>query len=167
MTRPLTGFLTYPALLAVLLAFAGCDKGTNQGPTGAALPRGDQAPPADDEVGGVPTIKKIMTRLTKGPRSLTPVIGQELHAEQPAWETIQGQTKEFVRLAEALGKNDPPKGGKESWAKLTAEYAESAEALDRAAQAKDRDAALAAHGKLERSCMPCHREHRAFGPGGG
>jgi hypothetical protein len=107
-----------------------------------------------------------MARLTKGPGSLTPVIRQELQAEQPAWETIQDQTREFVRLAEALGQNEPPKGGKESWAKLTADYAESATALDRAAQARDRDAALAAHGKLASSCMPCHKEHRGFGPGG-
>ena len=35
--------------------------------------------------------------------------------------------------------NEPPKGSKESWAKLTLAYADSAAALDRAAQAKDAD----------------------------
>src|SRR5262249_24912132 len=34
------------------------------------------------------------------------------------------------------------------------------------AQAKDKDAALAAHTQITNSCMSCHREHRAMGPGG-
>ncbi len=63
---------------------------------------------------------------------------------------------------------DPPRGGKDSWAKLTAAYAESATDMDKAAQAKDAATALDAHGKIEGSCMACHRVHRGMGgPGGG
>ena len=46
-------------------------------------------------------------------------------------------------------------------------YAESATALDRAAQAKDQAAAKAAHGKLTESCKGCHQQHRGMGPRGG
>src|SRR4051812_22387492 len=37
--------------------------------------------------GATPSSKEIMSRLTKGPSSLTPVIGNELAAGQPPWET--------------------------------------------------------------------------------
>jgi hypothetical protein len=108
-----------------------------------------------------------MGKLTKGPNSLTPVIGKELEADPPAWDTIQPQTKEYARLAAAMGKNDPPKGTKESWTKLSAVFADSAAALDKAAQARNRDAAVEAHGQIAGSCMECHRAHRQMGPGMG
>jgi hypothetical protein len=108
-----------------------------------------------------------MNKLTKGPGSLTPAIGNELKANPIPWETIQGQTKEFVALAAALEKNDPPRGSKDSWAKFTADYSEAAAELDRAAQAKESDAARAAHETLGNSCTSCHREHRRMGRGMG
>jgi hypothetical protein len=107
-----------------------------------------------------------MTKLAKGPNSLTDVLGKELKQDQPPWVTIQGQTKEYALLAAELSTHNPPKGSKESWATSTTAYAGSATDLDKAAQAKDKDAALAAHGKLANSCMACHREHR-MGPGMG
>src|SRR5205823_3288273 len=89
--------------------------------------------------GGAPSkIKEVMGKLTKGPNSLTPLIGNELNEAQPPWETIQSQTREYAQLAATLGQYDPPKGHKESWAKLASAYAESAADLDKAAQAKDK-----------------------------
>jgi hypothetical protein len=122
--------------------------------------------------GSSPTIKEIMGKLTKGPNSLTPIIGEELEAENPPWETLQPQTKEFAQLASSMGKNTPPKGHQGSWEKLTSAYAEWASDLDEAVQAKNKAAALEAHGKLAGSCMACHREHRVMrkgmgGPPGG
>jgi hypothetical protein len=119
-----------------------------------------------------PSIKEIMGKLTKGPKSLTPVIGEALEAENPPWESLQQQTKEFVQLASAMGKNTPPKGHNASWEKLTSAYAEWASDLDEAVQAKNKADALEAHGKLAGSCMACHREHRVMrkgmgGPPGG
>jgi hypothetical protein len=114
-----------------------------------------------------PEIKQIMVRLTKGPNSLTPVIGNELKSATPPWDSIQGQTKEYAQLAADMGKYDPPKGDKDSWAKLSAAYAGLATDLDRAAQARDKDAALAAHGQITNSCNSCHRQHRVMGPGMG
>jgi hypothetical protein len=113
-----------------------------------------------------PEIKELMGKLTKGPTSLTSMIGKELETDPPAWETIQPQTKDYAKLAADLGKYDPAKGSKESWAKLTTAYADSATVLDMAAQAKDTNAARAAHKLILNSCMECHREHRG-GPGGG
>ena len=94
------------------------------------------------------------------------LIGAELKAEKPAWETIQPQTKEYAQLAADMAKHDPAKGSKESWSKLAAEYAGLATELDKAAQAKDKAAATAAQEDLASSCMACHRQHRG-GPGGG
>ncbi len=108
-----------------------------------------------------------MTKLTKGPNSLTPLIGNELGQNPPPWETIQGQTKEYVQSASELGTYDPPKGAKESWIALTTAFADSAAELDRAAIAKNKETALVAHDQLKNSCNACHQEHRRMGRGGG
>ena len=159
---------------AVVLSCGGCGE-SNQAPQAvpvATPPAGAPAAvaPAADAASGdgsSPTIKAIMVKLTKGPNSLTPLLGKELKADEPPWETIQGQTKEFAQLAAAMGKNTPPKGHMESWEKLTSAYAEWASDLDQAAQSKSKDAALEAHGKLAGSCMACHQEHREMRKGGG
>jgi hypothetical protein len=175
MTRTLRVVLT-PTLLATLYACGGCAEGTGGGETGQgpANPSVVPAPPAEgvevqrSEGGGTsPSIREIMIKLTKGPNSLTPVLGKELKDNPPPWETIQGQTREFALLAAALGNSEPPKGSKDSWEQLTADYAGTAADLDRAAQAKDSAAALAAHRLLAESCRSCHQEHRKMGPGRG
>ncbi len=144
----------------VLLAAAGCSDEAEPN-----LPPGGPGPePLIDTKTGTPTIRQIMGRLTKGPNSLTPVIGKELAAAAPDWKTIEPQTDEYARLAAALEKNTPRKGSPESWAKLSAAFTESAAALDKAAKAKDRDAALDAHNELTGSCMECHRQHRGGAP---
>jgi hypothetical protein len=114
-------------------------------------------------LGDSPTVKQIMGKLTRGPGSLTPIIGRALEADPPAWESIRPQTEEYARLAAAMGKNDPPRGGKESWSTLTSAFASSAKALKKAVEAKDREAALEAHSAITGSCMNCHREHRRGG----
>ena len=85
-----------------------------------------------------------MVKLNKGPSSLNSLIGQALKAEKPDWDTIQPQTKEYAQLASDMAKHDPAKGSKESWTKLTGEYTDLANALDKAAQAKDKAAATGA-----------------------
>src|SRR5579864_8056591 len=147
-------------------------QGYGQPPQGYGQPPqgyGQNAPDSGELVtnGATPTIKQIMRRLTKDPGSLTRTIGNELGANPPQWETLATQTREYARLAAALGQNEPPKGSKDSWAKLALAYANSAAALDQAVQAKDRAAALAAHGKISNSCMGCYGEHRRGGGMGG
>jgi mono/diheme cytochrome c family protein len=108
-----------------------------------------------------------MVKLAKGPQSLTPVIGNELGQDPPPWETIQGQTKEYAASATELGNYEPSKGTKESWRALTAAFAKSATDLDKAAGAKNKEAAKTAHEELKASCNACHQEHRRMGRGGG
>jgi hypothetical protein len=152
--------LALPVLLTVV-ALGGCGGSTNEsatdktapGVTGAAPPPPGEPAPAEAApipdvtvgTGSSPTIKEIMGKLTKGPSSLTPIIGEELEAENPPWETLQAQTKEFAQLASSMGKNTPPKGHQGSWEKLTSAYAEWASDLDEAIQAKNKSAALEAH----------------------
>jgi hypothetical protein len=162
--KPVHRAMVVFAILAVLLVAIGCGKDASGSP---AAPSG--GPP---QGGGPPgggrdsAIKQIMKKLDKGPNSLN-TIDKGLKADQPAWETIQPQTADYAKLAADIGKSDPPKGDKDSWSKLTAAYAESAAALDRAAQSKDLVAAKAAHRKLATSCMECHQKHRGGPPGGG
>jgi hypothetical protein len=158
------GGIVILAMVAVLWATVGCGgkadtAGSNQvasGGPGAGVP-------------GSP-IKQIMRSLDKGPNSLN-AIGNDLKAPQPAWDVIQKKTADYAKQAAELGMHDPPKGSRDSWAKLTASFASSAEELDKGAQANSLDRARAAQDKLSKSCMECHREHRGgpggFGPGPG
>ncbi len=162
MEKCLRRVLVFGLLLAALVAAPACNKSNNDDPVNPGV--GNGGPGAGG--GGPKTpIGDIMTKLGKGPQSLTETLGRELKTDPPPWDTIGPQAKEYAQLSASLSKYDPSKGSKESWTKQTASFAESAAALDRAADAKDKDAALAAHGALTKSCMACHREHRA-GPGG-
>jgi hypothetical protein len=158
------------ALLAVPLVAWGCKKTNSALPTQPSAPvppGGGLSPgPAAGPGGGGTGSRQIMTRIGKGPNSLDGLLKRELQADQPDWATIQPQASEYARLAADLGKAEPAKGSKESWAKQTSAFADSAAALDRAAQAKDLSGARSAQEKLGSSCMQCHREHRG-GPGGG
>lgn len=170
LTRSFRALKLAPLITIVLLAAAGCsdESEPNMLPLGPGPgAAGFGAEPPIDMKNGTPTIRQIMGRLTKGPNSLRPVIGKELEAEAPDWNTIQPQTDEFARLASALGKNTPRKGSTESWAKLSTAFSESADALDKASKAKNRDAALKAHSQITGSCMGCHRQHRGMEPGMG
>jgi hypothetical protein len=100
------------------------------------------------------------------PNALKFKIGDELKAAAPPWETIQPQTQEYLKLTTDLAKEEPRRGTKESWAKLTAGYTEAAAALDKAAQEKNKDAALAAHQALGTLCNGCHQAHLLRPPGG-
>jgi hypothetical protein len=117
--------------------------------------------------GGPPGIRQIMGKLGRGPGALTAVIGNDMQQDPLQWDTLQGHTKEYAHSTSELSKYDPPKGAKESWTKLTAAFTETAAELDRAAVAKDKEAARVAHDQLKNSCNACHQEHRRMGRGGG
>jgi len=109
--------------------------------------------------GKAPTIKDIMSRLNK-PGGLYPSISKELKADDTDWDEVHDQSKTFAKLAAELGKNTPPKGSPESWAKLTKEYADNARLLEQAAAKRDRTAANAARSRLGNdACKTCHKEH--------
>ena len=149
----------------LLLGAMGCSDDDGGGPSGAPnLPGPAMGGPAGK--GGKRTLEQIMSRLAKGPNSMTPVIGKDLKAEKPDWDTIQGLTKEYAQLAAQMGPETPPRGSAESWAKLTASFTASAEELNKAAIAKDKETALKAHESIANSCKACHQEHRPQGRGG-
>ena len=109
-----------------------------------------------------------MVKVGQGPKSLQSSLVDDLKQDQPAWDTIQGKAKEYAALASELGKNEPTKGDKGNWSKLTLAFAESAAGLDKGAHAKDKAQTKEALDSLGNSCMACHREHRTMrGPGGG
>jgi hypothetical protein len=170
MTRLSRGWCGSSVCLAALIMVSGCSEGNGndqeaQSPSGGAGGMPGGGGPGGGAPGS-PGIRQIMTKLAKGPSSLTPVIGNELGQDPPPWETIQGHTKEYAQSASELGKYDPPKGAKESWIKFTTAFAESAAELDKAAVAKNKETALVAHDQLKNSCNACHKEHRRMGGGG-
>ena len=111
----------------------------------------------DDET---PTVKKVMQKLHKGSSSEQKNLGKLAQATPPDWEAISKSTKDFVILGAALAKNDPPKGSKESWKKLTDEYFATAKSLDDAATDKNVDKLKAAQKKMGASCKACHNAHK-------
>jgi hypothetical protein len=174
MTRNLRDLAMVSACLGGLALAWGCDGSGGDDPNAPPIPRntggpglsGPGGPGGEPGKGGRSSpIRTIMTKLNgRGPNALQTLVGSELKVDQPVWETIQPQTKEYAQLASDLAKHDPPKGSKESWAKFAAEYAGFAAELDKAAQAKDKTKASEAHEDLASSCNACHREHRG-GPG--
>jgi hypothetical protein len=108
-----------------------------------------------------PTIKEVMKKLHKGNDCLRAKIDKGLKAGEPDWDTVQKETKEFKQMAEALPKNEPPKGTKEAWEKIAKEFVTNATAMDDAAKKKDKKAAQAAHGKMgNAACKSCHTAHK-------
>ena len=106
------------------------------------------------------TIKEVMAKLHKGSTSQQKALGKLAQANPPDWDAIGKVTKDFVILGATLGKNDPPKGDKESWKKLSQAYLETSESLDKAAADKDLDKLKAAQKTMGASCKACHSAHK-------
>jgi cytochrome c556 len=107
-----------------------------------------------------PTIKDIMGKLHKGAKSPLVQLKTQLKTEDPNWEQIQKETKDFVILGASLAKNDPPKGDTSAYKSLAANYFEQSKVLDDAAQKKDLAATKKAFSKLSSSCKACHSAHK-------
>jgi cytochrome c556 len=83
-----------------------------------------------------------------------------LKAKDPNWEEVQKQTKDWVAMAETLGKQKPPRGSDESWKKQSEKYLTTVKDVDSAAQKKDLDGMKKGLGMVGGSCMGCHSQHR-------
>jgi|HubBroStandDraft_6_1064221.scaffolds.fasta_scaffold1117961_2 cytochrome c556 len=112
---------------------------------------------ADDKV---PTIEDIMQKVNKGKGALFTQVKDAVQSGSPDWGNVQKMTKEISALADFLGKNDPPKGDKASWEKLTKAYTEKAKKLNDDAQSKNLSEVQADVKALGGSCQACHRAHR-------
>jgi cytochrome c556 len=87
-------------------------------------------------------------------------LGKQVKSKSPDWEAIQKETKEWVGVAETLGKQSPPKGTAESWKKQTETYMKNVKAVDEAAEKKDSAAATKALATVGASCGGCHAQHK-------
>src|SRR4051812_24118948 len=76
----------------------------------------------------------------------------QLKSKTPAWDEIQKETKDWVGVAETLGKQTPPKGTAESWKKQTSLYLTNVKAIDAAAQKKDAPGTTKAIATVGNSC---------------
>jgi hypothetical protein len=171
MIRVLVRSLVLPVCLALLVVVMGCSE-ENSNEAGMKPPPGTGGPgmagPAPaGKAASNPQLKEIMTKIGKGPQALQGSLGEALKQAPPTWDVIQGKAKEYALLTAELGKHDPVKGTKDSWAKLTKTFSESAAALNQEAQGKDPQKTQVALDALGNSCMSCHREHRIMGPPGG
>lgn len=147
LTRFVRRGASWAVAAAVALAWAG---------TATAQPGGGRGGP----------IRQVMMKIGRGPNS-TKAIGEELNGGNPPWKTIQDQAKDYVAMARTLAGATPSQGTKESWKEQTDNFAEAAEALNKAAKDRDLKAAQAAQDQLANSCNSCHAAHRRRGPGGG
>ena len=109
-----------------------------------------------------PSVKEVMKKINYRDTALCPSLGKRLKADAPNWDEVQKDAREFLTSVEALTKNDPPRGERASWTKLTNDYIADARALDGAAQRKDKSATVAAHAKVANPayCNNCHKAHR-------
>jgi cytochrome c556 len=112
--------------------------------------------------GKTPSVKEVMKKINYRDTALCPSLGKMLKADAPNWDEIQKDVKQIVANVEELPKNDPPRGDRTNWNKLTGDYLADAKALDAAVQRKDKSGALAAHAKIANPayCTACHKAHR-------
>src|SRR5947209_6183003 len=122
--RSLLRTLKLPALLAVPL-LSGCWDSGGTPPAIAPPP-----PPAGpvmsgpggpgDGPGSNPVIKEAMVKIGRGPGSLSSQLNQELKQTPPPWDAIGPQAHEVATLAASIVKEEPTRGDKDSWARLSA-----------------------------------------------
>jgi cytochrome c556 len=105
------------------------------------------------------TTKQVMGKMN-GKKGLPAKTNEAAAAGK--WEDAVKSAKEAKAVGEALGKNQPKKGDKESWEKLTKEYAEKAKELLEAAEKKDAMEVkkLSEVWTKNQNCKTCHDSHR-------
>lgn len=104
----------------------------------------------------VPDISEIMLKGHKGTDAYIARIRTAAKGEK--WEDAQKYAKTLAFFGENLGKNKPPKGDAESWAKLTKKYEETTKAVYKGTQDKDLKAVNAGLAGID--CKGCHTAHR-------
>lgn len=76
------------------------------------------------------------------------------------WEDAAKVSKDIKKGGEDLGKNEPHKGDKDSWKKLTKTFADNTKAMVDAIDKKDKDAFEKASKAIGGSCKTCHDSHK-------
>lgn len=83
-----------------------------------------------------------------------------LKSKDPNWEDVQKQTKDWVAMAETLGKQKPPMGTETSWKEQTTKYLATVKDIDAAAGKKDVDGMKKGLGMVGTACGGCHKNHK-------
>jgi len=110
----------------------------------------------------VPTrkdVKELMAKAHKGDNSTLASIQKELKAQSPDWARVGADVKSLHEMAEALRAAGPYAYhyvAYEHMQRAAGAYANNVNALDRAAQARDSKAAVAALAGLRGTCSACH-----------
>ncbi len=107
-----------------------------------------------------PSIKQAMGKLHKGGTAALPSLKKALAQDSPDWKGISTTATLVSDLSAAITEQKPPKGDQANYTKLAKAYASSAAALKTAAEKEDLAGAKAAMGKLQSSCMDCHKAHK-------
>jgi cytochrome c556 len=105
----------------------------------------------------VPDIEKIMED-AHGKDGLRAKIAAAHKANK--LDDAKKPVEEWVKLAGALGKNEPPKGEKDSWKKMTGTYEKSVKDLAAAVKGDKADGVKTAMAAIGRSCAGCHKAHK-------
>jgi cytochrome c556 len=81
-------------------------------------------------------------------------------AKGKKWDDAKKPVEQWVKLAGSLGKNDPPKGEKDSWKKLTGNYEKTVKELAAAVKGEKEDGVKSALASITKSCGACHKAHK-------
>jgi len=108
----------------------------------------------------IPSIRAVMQKQYRVTRAPFVLIKKELDSTMPDWEKAGEAAREFAALAAVLPKNEPKWGEKASWTRFTTLHIDDAKELERAAEARDREAVQTVHRRLETACKACHDAHR-------
>ncbi|MBX9628483.1 MAG: hypothetical protein K2X82_32095 [Gemmataceae bacterium] len=112
---------------------------------------------ADDKKDPLPDISEIMKKAHGKTDGYLGKIGKAAKAGK--WEDAQKTAKDQLILADALAKNDPPKGEKKSWEKLTKEYIATSKKVEEATKKEDAKGVEENLKKIFGSCGTCHKAH--------
>jgi cytochrome c556 len=107
--------------------------------------------------GKTPTIKEIMKKVP-GKEGLCAKC--KAAGEGEKWDDAAKYSKEMKELGEAMTKNTPKKGDKESWEKMSKTFSENMTAIADAADKHDKKALGDAVKKFQGSCKSCHDAHK-------
>jgi cytochrome c556 len=77
------------------------------------------------------------------------------------WDDASPLAKEAATYAADLPKNDPPRGDKKAWEKISTKYHDSMKAVAEGVEKKDAPGTTKAMGALGGLCKMCHDSHKA------
>ncbi|WP_165071270.1 cytochrome c [Paludisphaera rhizosphaerae] len=106
------------------------------------------------------SVEVVMKKLFAGKTAPAKSLQAAAKSDSPDWAKVKEVSDLFSKYAPDLGKNDPPKGDKASWAKLTKALTDETKKLASAADKKDSGELKASAKAIGGSCKSCHDAHR-------